>query len=335
MSAKKIFFTALILLADSLLFSLSKNYRIIQADVRITQISPLKTKVSECTVYFDNVRNISAEKENNTSVWTNGTLSFKKHNGKVSETDSAKTIQNLKSDMMNWFQDDLGLTSNGFEKISREYNGGEISALWLSTSPDETIIQEVRTYTNSSGRIERALMYLDENTLLADTHIEKYTIQAGRSCPERIESKIYDSGQLVMTTKIEFSNIKFNSPLPEEFYSFDDIRSQTVPSSMLKAERFPVYIDDFSGQDQQRRISNLKILLNASFTFYKKFITNQDMSSCSYRPTCSVYMRQAVSKHGLFGIIIGLERLDRCTSTEKKRRLYPLTAGGLQLDPVK
>ena len=34
--------------------------------------------------------------------------------------------------------------------------------------------------------------------------------------------------------------------------------------------------------------------------------------SCRFRPTCSVYMIQAIEKHGLKGIIMGIARILRC-----------------------
>lgn len=46
---------------------------------------------------------------------------------------------------------------------------------------------------------------------------------------------------------------------------------------------------------------------------YKEFISSQDHSNCSFTPSCSVYMGQAIHQHGLFkGFLMGADRLARC-----------------------
>jgi putative membrane protein insertion efficiency factor len=46
---------------------------------------------------------------------------------------------------------------------------------------------------------------------------------------------------------------------------------------------------------------------------YKVVISPHLPSACRYQPTCSVFMVQALEKHGLFkGLRLGLKRIGRC-----------------------
>lgn len=57
---------------------------------------------------------------------------------------------------------------------------------------------------------------------------------------------------------------------------------------------------------------------------YKRFVSPLLPSACRFHPTCSMYMREAVSRYGaLRGVYLGLRRLSRC---------HPFHPGGL--DPV-
>jgi len=58
--------------------------------------------------------------------------------------------------------------------------------------------------------------------------------------------------------------------------------------------------------------------------FYKRFISPLLPSACRFHPTCSVYMMEAIERHGsVRGIGMGLKRLGKC---------HPFHSGGF--DPV-
>lgn len=70
--------------------------------------------------------------------------------------------------------------------------------------------------------------------------------------------------------------------------------------------------------------SVFQIVADWGITFFQKFISPQDGPVCRYSPTCSLYMQQAIKKHGfLKGLFFGLERLIRDN---------PFQEGGI--DPV-
>lgn len=62
----------------------------------------------------------------------------------------------------------------------------------------------------------------------------------------------------------------------------------------------------------------------AALRFYKNVISPLLPRACRYEPTCSVYAREAIERHGLArGAGLALRRLARC---------HPFRAGGF--DPV-
>ncbi|MCL4794517.1 MAG: membrane protein insertion efficiency factor YidD [Bryobacteraceae bacterium] len=69
----------------------------------------------------------------------------------------------------------------------------------------------------------------------------------------------------------------------------------------------------------------IRLLILGLLDGYKRFVSPLLPSACRFHPTCSMYMRDAVDKHGAArGIALGLRRLARC---------HPFHPGGI--DPVR
>ena len=56
---------------------------------------------------------------------------------------------------------------------------------------------------------------------------------------------------------------------------------------------------------------------------YQRYISPAFPATCRYRPPCSAYMIEALQKHGLKGLVMGIARILRC---------HPFVKGGD--DPV-
>jgi len=67
----------------------------------------------------------------------------------------------------------------------------------------------------------------------------------------------------------------------------------------------------------------MKKILIALVRWYQKRISPMTPPSCRYHPTCSNYMIEAIKKHGIKGVLMGIARILRC---------HPLVEGGD--DPV-
>lgn len=74
---------------------------------------------------------------------------------------------------------------------------------------------------------------------------------------------------------------------------------------------------------------------NNLFVFYKKFVSSQDASSCSFTPSCSEYALIAIKQEGIMeGFVNFWDRFSRCNAMSPED--YPVDSRQkLLIDPVR
>lgn len=235
--------------------------------------------------------------------------------------DSAIFLEQTCLDFLNWFKGDFGLTESGYLQKEISFQDNQLKTSWIYSKADFQPIRTVLTTNDSSGKINHIQMLLSDSTLITDTQILEFNYFSGYEYPVKILTTTYENGNKLYTTELMFTNIKFNPTdeqpdfIKKDYEDFQIQTDRSVPLHFLSPE-----IPD----QQIYRTSTTTILANQAYSFYKKYITNQDATNCPFYPSCSQYMMQAISQNNLLGIIQGLERLKRCTSTEHKRDLYPV-----------
>lgn len=75
--------------------------------------------------------------------------------------------------------------------------------------------------------------------------------------------------------------------------------------------------------------------LTSSLNFYKKYISSQDASHCSFSPSCSEYAAEAVKKQGFIkGLVNFADRFQRCNGKSPEQYVY-IKEKHLLFDPVR
>lgn len=65
--------------------------------------------------------------------------------------------------------------------------------------------------------------------------------------------------------------------------------------------------------------NELEFLFSFLFVIYKEIFSSQDMDSCVFEPSCSVYAIESIKKKGfLKGLLNSLDRLSRCNPGQHK-----------------
>ena len=57
---------------------------------------------------------------------------------------------------------------------------------------------------------------------------------------------------------------------------------------------------------------------------YRKFRPKFIPPLCKFQPTCSQYMEEAILKHGLKGLFLGIYRIMRCNPFNKSKGYDPV-----------
>lgn len=76
--------------------------------------------------------------------------------------------------------------------------------------------------------------------------------------------------------------------------------------------------------------------LQVAYLFYRTVVTPIDGPRCAHWPTCSVYAREALNRHGVVGLWLAYDRLLRGTQSSAARQLpVTLRAGRIVfVDPL-
>ncbi|MBN2486508.1 MAG: membrane protein insertion efficiency factor YidD [Bacteroidales bacterium] len=80
--------------------------------------------------------------------------------------------------------------------------------------------------------------------------------------------------------------------------------------------------------------SEYDLFFGVLFLFYKKYVSSQDASSCSFTPSCSEYALMAIKSQGIFeGLLNFWDRFSRCNGMSPEN--YPVDEEKrLLIDPV-
>lgn len=238
-------------------------------------------------------------------------------------------------DFLNWFKNDYGLEESFFKPTNRWIEDDSIVSQWDCYYLQEQPLDKIFVYSDSNGNFTRLKMFVNSTTLVTDTRLSAFKSSGGFSYPTSITSISYNEDKPMITTSLELSNISFDNFLQNDFVNLIDHSELSKIEAAKKDLSFSKNIQEpYSPEETVYRVSIPSVLASASFKFYKKFITSQDMSNCPFYPSCSQFMLDAVSQNGLFGLFQGIERLKRCTNTEHSRGLYETLSNGKHYDPV-
>ena len=240
-------------------------------------------------------------------------------------------------DFLNWFKPDYGLADSNFKTAVRWTDENMVVTQWDSYNFEDQPLDKVLVWSDSQGCFKKLTMYSSGNTLVTETNLLAFANSNGDAYPTIIESTSFEEDSPFIKMELKLSKVSFVLSQEDnliietlaseaskncvEFPSFDNTKELAVATPVIP-------------QQASYKVSIPTVIAGASFSFYKKFITSQDMSNCPFYPSCSQFMLEAISTNGLFGFIQGLERLKRCTSTEHKRGLYPTLNNGKHYDPV-
>lgn len=243
------------------------------------------------------------------------------------------SIYDTEDTFLDYFAADYNLPLKGFEPYEVAPEDGLICTIWYYTRVNVYPISYIKVYTDSSSRIQKMKFYTTQDELTSEIQFSDYKFVSGFYYPSTILSIEHPYGQTFSAT-ITLDVKRLNFVMEENLltmYGAESIEIDLPEQQALKKKKIST---PQTPPSAEFRTSASSIFVNGAFRFYKTFITAQDNSSCGYYPSCSQYMVDAISKHGLAGFFQGMERLRRCTSNEHKTNNYITLENGKHYDPV-
>lgn len=300
----------------------SNSIATVQADFVSVQIRGSHTAQSSGRIVYS--RNpfyfaICTESPAPHTRYVNADGAFMQEGGTVRDISmDASDLRRSCTEFLACFKDDFGLRERHFAPAACAVQGNQIHSRWQADGMEAQVIM------NERGQIESLRLLSAEQTLLKELRLSGYAARGIFSYPTQIARTDCAQGT---ETVLRLQNVVFNQIVPQHTAT----RADTDLNVPHKAQYARPELPDTKNK---YRVSIPSVAAGAAFSFYKKFITNQDASACPYEPTCSRYMLQAVSQNGALGPVQGMERFMRCTVAEHSRDLYLTTANGKHYDPV-
>lgn len=128
--------------------------------------------------------------------------------------------------------------------------------------------------------------------------------------------------KMTKTTIFLFLSINFNS-LSQNSKEMGQLIA-AFPTDLTKKNKISV----------TEPTTEIQMVFNGLFKFYKNIFSNQDSKRCNFHPSCSEYGIQSIKSIGVFGIFHTFDRLTRCNGLNRNQ--YPILADrGVFYDPVK
>lgn len=241
------------------------------------------------------------------------------------------------NDFLFWFMEDYGLGKMGFVPQKCILENGQVQTKYTRNSSQNQITAQL---IFSDMMTAEQLIFNDCNGFTTSkTLIDDFYFHDGIFLPCKIRIFTYNPPQKnELQQENQLNKDEQNNNVPANFVQIEFCNIQI---KWQKEMYQPAYSEKKSATTKTANSSYKNapdsvpaVTAQAAFTLYKKFITEQDASSCRYEPSCSKFMLEAIKQNGIFGIIQGIDRLERCTKHEHSRGLYPEDENGQHLDPV-
>lgn len=336
---KKLLITLLIFLAGNVMFSQSKSIRTLKISFQRTETSMQGETASMSGFIFYQANpyiflfNTQEPVQQVTYINSDGAY-FLAEDVLYDYTEGTDPLNQTCIDFLTWFKNDLGLSEQGYKVASCTKEDDYIVSTWLYAKVSVHPYDKIIVYSDKNGVFHKLMMYTQNDELFAETTLSDFDTRDGIFYPKRIQTTSYSNGKPYIHTTLLFTDVEINHAMGTDPTPAPEGKTKEVHNSIQKTIPSLSYLTANSPALRNYQVSEVSIITNIGFSFYKRYITAQDNSACPFTPSCSQYMREAVQKHGVLGIIMGIERLRRCTAEEHSRDLYLLTDDYKHLDPV-